>query len=172
MALHSLCCAFFSPASATTLCTLWYRFFGSGNEAYVRRILELTKLTGAPAYQVEKDREVKEWHANKVRREKEKREQSAKDAAAEAAKTGRPAAPQAPAPRLKPLPASPTRELHGHFFNSLLTYADGHPLVNPEGHALVKKAFREAWRADPQNPVLTQLAYTTPFKPIVTAEKQ
>lgn len=51
-------CASFSPASATTLCTLWYRFFGSGNEAYVSRILELTKLTGAPAYQAEKDREV------------------------------------------------------------------------------------------------------------------
>jgi hypothetical protein len=151
-----------SPASADTLASLWYRYFGCGDAVYLDRLLALTKLTGAPAYQAEKDIEIREWHAKKTERAVREAKEARKEEVEAAKKLGKPA-PAAPAADaaaavtgLDTLPASPTLQLHYHFFNSLLHFSVEHPSVG--------LAVKRAWSLDPKNAVIQELLKTTPFK--------
>jgi len=142
-----------APASAASLAGLWFRFFGSGNRRYVDRLIDLAALTGAQPYQAEKDREAREWYESKMRRRAEAKE--------EAAKEGRPAPKHTP---LKPLPASPTAELHGYFVDSLRYYASQHSVLpeHPE-HPLIAEAVVDALRARPEEPTLGRMAADNTF---------
>ena len=146
----------FSPPTASTLASLWFRFFATGDLQYLTRLLDLTRLTGAVAYAHEKDQQIFAWEAKKHARAIERSQSEWETAKANAKANGQPQPPQ-PAPIPKPnLPESPTGELHQHFVNSLLYYGEDHPLV--------KEAFKKAWSLYPNDPVIQKLAQTSTFK--------
>lgn len=145
-----------SPPSATTLASLWLRYFGSGSSVYLDRLVDATVLTGASAYQHEKDAEVRAWHERKVARAEAKHREEFEEATKAAAARGSPAPSFRPLPPPKPLPRSPTHELHAHYFNSLLYYAADHPGV--------KRAVQQALQHRPQEKVLQRLANTTQLR--------
>lgn len=124
--------------------------------AYIERLLELTRITGAPAYQAEKDREIREWTSKKY----DRADADARDkwtALKEQALKQGVAPPSEPAPvKRRKLPPSPTRELHTHFFNAFLYYADEHPTI--------KDVVRDEIETRPNDPINRALAETTPFK--------
>jgi len=143
-----------APASSSALAGLWFRFFGSGETKYLRRLVDLASLTGAKAYQAEKDKQARTWYDDIMRRRAEANE-SAK-------KAGQPPPTHTP---LKPLPASPTAELHAYFVDSLRYYAQQHSLLpeHPE-HPLVAQVFREALANKPDDPTLRALAAEPIFR--------
>lgn len=148
-----------SPPSATTLASLWLRFFGCGDPAYVFRIVDQTVLTGAAAYQQEKDIEVRAWQERKAARAEAKHaeEHEAAVKAAEASGTAAPTfRPLQQTNSLRVLPRSPTQELHAHYFNSLLYYAAEHPIV--------KLVVQQALQSKPQEKVLQRLASSTQIR--------
>lgn len=139
-----------SPATAATLGSLWLRFFSTGDIRYVRRILSLTRLTGAPAYATEKDREIREWHEKKFQRLEEKRYEKWNHTKEEGLKKGE-TIPEFEPHEMAELPESPTGELHQHFRASLLYYG-------AEDHPLVRQAIEEAILLEPKDQVLRSIA--------------
>lgn len=100
---------------------------------------------------------MRQWHEKKQRRAEEQYEELLRAAKEQSVRTGLPEVkPPTPA-KPKPLPASPTQELHKHFFNSLLFYAGA-------AHPLVKQSFLQAWAKYPNDPVMKHLESTKPFQ--------
>ena len=113
-------------------------------------------LTGASAYQHEKDVEVRAWHERKVARAEAKHAEEFEAATKAAEATGAAAPTFRPLQKPKPLPRSPTQELHAHYFNSLLYYAADHPAV--------KRVVQRTAQNKPQEKVLQRLANATQLR--------
>jgi len=146
-----------APASASSLVSLWFRFFSSGDLRYLHRLIELTTLTGGKPYQEAKDEEIRVWDAKQRAKEERQYQERVKEAKKQAKKEGKTKIDLPPhPPQRAPLPPSPTKELHDHFFQSLVHYAWNHPSV--------RSIVWEAHQKRPTDPVLQRLVQAQPIR--------